>query len=163
MAERKTKKEFMERLQRHLAHLPEDQIADILYDYEEHFQIGAETRTGDRADHSIMTNEDFVICYPRRIEKGYDYEVWQYPYVRDGVFYDNFDVAVVRFGGKSNTVTLVTEHEDRLHDTDYIARIQLLIHDISEDFFEVKVKLVKNIFSEETDAVIDRLKREAIS
>lgn len=110
------------------------------------------------ADNSIITNEDLIICYPRRIEKGSNYEVGQYPYIKDGVFHDNFDLAVVQFLGKRNIVTLISEHESRLRDKDYIARIQLLVHDISDDSFDVRTELVKDIFSEETDSIIEKLK-----
>lgn len=37
-----TKNEYIKRLKEKLIHLPLDQVDDILYDYEEHFQIGIE-------------------------------------------------------------------------------------------------------------------------
>lgn len=42
MTQINTRQEFLERLRWRLSHLPDDQIEDILYDYEEHFQIGLE-------------------------------------------------------------------------------------------------------------------------
>lgn len=107
-----------------------------------------------------MTNEDIIAYYPRRIERGAHYEIWQFPYVKDGVFYDNFDLAVVQFLKNQNIVTLFSEYKNRLEDCDYIARVQLLVHDIS-NCFDVKTQLVRDIFSDETDALVAMLIEKA--
>lgn len=110
------------------------------------------------SDNVIMTNDDIMICYPRRIEKNQNYEVWQFGYIRDDVFYDNFDLAFIKFSQDKNMITVISEHKNRLEDTAYISRIQLLIHDISSEF-DVKTVLVSDIFGNEVDLILEKLKR----
>lgn len=38
------------------------------------------------SDRSDILNEDIIACYPRRIEKSKDYEVWKSPYVKKILF-----------------------------------------------------------------------------
>lgn len=98
-------------------------------------------------------DEDLLVIYPRRIIKKKNYEVWQFPYVKNNIYHDDFNLAVVRFGFISNDILLISEHQNRLEDREYIGRVQLLVHDISSEF-NVDVLLVKNIFSNKVQKII---------
>lgn len=108
-----------------------------------------------------MTDEDLIAIYPSRIKRGKNYEVWQFAYVKDDTYHDNFDFAVVRFGAKSNDILLISQHQNRLDDRDYHGRVQLLVHDISTRF-NVETKLVKKALGKKTWKIIKKFKNYKI-
>ena len=83
------------------------------------------------SDGDMITNEDLVACYPRRIKKIKSYEVWQFPYVNNEVLYDEDDISMFK---------------DRLEDLDFINRVISLVHDISDEF-EIEKQLVETELS----------------
>ena len=94
-------------------------------------------------DHSKLTNEDLVACYPRRIEMAKSYELWQFPYVKDDILYDEDDIIGITFNESLNRIAIISEYPHHLEDTDYINRIISLVHDISNKF-SVDKHLVNN-------------------
>ncbi|MDE8329053.1 hypothetical protein PT249_02210 [Erysipelothrix rhusiopathiae] len=59
--------------------------------------------------------------------------------------------------GDVNRVILLTDYEQRVVDPDYIGRIELLIHDLDEDF-EYKYYIFDDLLSETVDCFIENLK-----
>ncbi|MDO5047455.1 MAG: hypothetical protein Q4D88_02780 [Anaerococcus sp.] len=98
------------------------------------------------SDETILTNEDLVACYPRRIEKNSSYEIWQFPYVYNEVLYGEDDIVGISFGDRINKIYLISKFKNRLEDLDFINRVISLIHDISDEF-EVEKRLVKSDLS----------------
>lgn len=93
------------------------------------------------SDKTKLTNEDLVACYPRRIEKNKNYEIWQFPYVNNEVLYDEDDMVGISFGERVNKIFLISKFKYRLEDLDFINRVISLVHDIS-DKFEIEKHLV---------------------
>ncbi len=86
------------------------------------------------ANHSTLTNEDLVACYPRRIEKAESYELWQFPYVKNNILYNEDDIIGIIFSKDKNIINIISEYSYHLEDNDYINRIISLVHDISNEF-----------------------------
>lgn len=72
--------------------------------------------------------------YPQRCRIGSHYELWRFPYVKDGVLEDEPDFVLVLLNGTRNEIHLFTGFVERTQDRDYLARILWLIHDISNEF-----------------------------
>lgn len=75
-----------------------------------------------------------MACYPRRIEMANSYELWQFPYVKDDILYDEDDIIGITFHEGFNRISIISEYPHHLEDTDYINRILSLVHDISNEF-----------------------------
>lgn len=86
------------------------------------------------SDGTILTNEDLVACYPRRIEKKENYEIWQFPYVKNEVLHDEDDIIGISFIERTNKIFLISKFKHRLEDLDFINRIISLVHDVSDKF-----------------------------
>ena len=86
------------------------------------------------SDETMLTNEDLVACYPRRIEKNKSYEIWQFPYVNNDVLYDEDDIVGIIFGDRINKIFLISKFKYRLEDENFINRIISLVHDVSDEF-----------------------------
>lgn len=86
-------------------------------------------------DRTPLTNEDLIACYPRRLQIETGYELWQFPYVRDDVLYDEDDLIIVRFHEGTSRVSVLSKYPHHLEDRDYLGRVLLLVHDASQEFF----------------------------
>lgn len=84
-------------------------------------------------DSKVINNEDLIIMYPRRTLKENDYEIWQFPYVFDNVVSLDTDLVFVHFGNR-NKITHLAVNEERTKDLDHLSRIELLVHDLNEEF-----------------------------
>ena len=104
----------------------------------------------------MITNEDLVACYPRRLKRIKAYEIWQFPYVKEDVLYDEEDLVGIRFGTDRNTVFLLSKFQNRLVDVNYINRIISLVHDISEEFVVEKRLVSSEISVEEAMKIIKK-------
>lgn len=80
----------------------------------------------------IMDNETMMAIYPRRLAHTNTHEIWQFPYFKDDLLEDEPDFVVIIFGETSNAIHLFCLNESRASDTDYLQRVQLLVHDIAE-------------------------------
>lgn len=98
------------------------------------------------SDGDMITNEDLVACYPRRIKKIKSYEVWQFPYVNNEVLYNEDDIVGISFGNGINKIYIISMFKDRLEDLDFINRVISLVHDISDEF-EIEKQLVETELS----------------
>lgn len=103
-----------------------------------------------------LKNDDLVACYPRRIQVGKYYEIWQFPYVRNNILHDGDDIVAITFLD-NHQITVISEHSDRLNDQDYLNRIINLVHDISKNDYVVKTELVDDLDSEKTKNFLDRV------
>lgn len=114
-------------------------------------------------DGSLMSEEDLIAIYSRRISIGEKYELWQHSYIKDGVLEVNPDLQIVCFNTpKYITTFYISQNKYRLSDRNHIGKMQLVFHDICERFEENTV-LVKNIHSPKTGALIDKLIKETLS
>ncbi|MDE8051301.1 hypothetical protein PT042_03540 [Erysipelothrix rhusiopathiae] len=66
------------------------------------------------------------------------------------------DLVFIKFG-EVNKVILLTEYKQRVVNPEYIGRIELLIHDLDEDF-EYKYYIFDDLLSETVDCFIENLK-----
>ncbi|MCR0155784.1 hypothetical protein MKC74_06690 [[Clostridium] innocuum] len=112
------------------------------------------------SDGTDMQNEDIIACYPRRIEKSKDYEVWQFPYVKNSILYEDC-LAVIRFRYKTSYIFVISEKKEYLQDKDFLNRIISLVHDISNKFF-LETCHVDSLYSEKTDKLILNIKYKKI-
>lgn len=104
-------------------------------------------------DNDKISNEDLIVIYPRRTPKEKNYQIWQFPYIKDNIVSLDNDLVFVKFG----EVILLAEYEQRVDDTDYIGRIELLMHDLDQDF-EFKYYIFEDLLSEKVDCFIENLK-----
>lgn len=74
------KEEFMKNIKKNLTGLPQDEIADIVYDYDEHFRIGKENGKSEEEISSSLGNPKqlakmFVVDnYLKKAEKNSNYK-----------------------------------------------------------------------------------------
>lgn len=108
-------------------------------------------------DKTRLTNEDLVACYPRRIGMGQDYELWQFPYVKNEILYDEDDIIAINFGKKTNRISIISEYPAHFDDLDYINRVISLVHDVS-DSFQVNHYLINNDSGLSLEEVMQKLK-----
>lgn len=107
-------------------------------------------------DNDKISNEDLIVIYPRRTPKEKNYQIWQFPYIKDNIVSLDNDLVFVKFG-EVNKVILLTEYEQRVDDPNYICRIELLIHDLDQEF-EFKYYIFEDLLSEKVDCFIENLK-----
>lgn len=107
-------------------------------------------------DNDKISNEDLIVIYPRRTFKEKNFEIWQFPYIKDNIVSLDNDLVFVKFG-EVDKVILLTEYGQRVDDPDYIGRIELLIHDLDQDF-EFKYYIFEDLLSEKVDCFIENLK-----
>lgn len=108
-------------------------------------------------DRSKLTNEDLVACYPRRIEMAKSYELWQFPYVKDDILYDEDDIIGITFDEGFNHIYIISEYPHHLEDADYINRIISLVHDISNEF-SVDKYLVNNSSISSIEEILQKIR-----
>ncbi|MDO5036821.1 MAG: hypothetical protein Q4E37_00800 [Tissierellia bacterium] len=99
-------------------------------------------------DGTLLTNEDLLASYPRRIEKNENYEIWQFPYVKNEVLYDEEDLVGIHFGDRRTKIFLISKFKNRLEDLDFIDRVIALVHDISDEV-ELEKQVLKSDISVE--------------
>ena len=85
-------------------------------------------------DNSKLNNEDLVACYPRRIEIKKNYELWQFPYIKDDILHDEIDIVGINFFENIVRISIISECHHHLKDPNYINRIISLVHDITTEF-----------------------------
>lgn len=90
-------------------------------------------------DNDKLTNDDLVAIYPRRLYKKDNIEIWQFPYVKDEILYDEDSLVGIKFS-KVSEVYLVTPIKDRIEDKEYLNRIISLVHDLDMDFETYNLK-----------------------
>ena len=97
----------------------------------------------------ILTEEDLIAIYPRRIVKNKNYEVWQHHYINDGILHVDFEIQLVIFESESKVSSYYFSSSlERLYDKNHIGRMQLVFHDVCLNFEEHFI-LVEDIYSEE--------------
>lgn len=84
-------------------------------------------------DNDQLTNEDLVAIYPRRLYKKGTIEIWQFPYVKDEILYDEDSLVGIEFSTIAE-LYLVTPFKNRYEDKEYLNRIISLVHDLDMDF-----------------------------
>lgn len=110
-------------------------------------------------DDSELNNEDLVACYPRRIEMQKNYELWQFPYVKEEVLHDENDIVGINFFENRIRISIISECQNHLEDSDYINRIISLVHDISTEFI-VEKHLVSNLDSSSTEKILESIRKK---
>lgn len=81
-----------------------------------------------------ILNSPLEWIYPQRCIVGEHFEVWRFPYVKEGILEEEPDFVLALLNGTKNYLHLFTGDQERTQDQDYLARIIWLIHDISEEF-----------------------------
>lgn len=115
------------------------------------------------SDGTVMMEEDLVASYSRRIVKDLNYEIWQHPYVKDGVLHDSFDLQLVYFNDdKSVDSYVASDNSDHLVDINHLSRMQLIFHDISESFNEHTL-LIEDIWTDEAHISFNKIISEKAS
>lgn len=107
-------------------------------------------------NNKVINNEDLIIMYPRRTYKERNCEIWQYPYVKNGVLSLDTDLVIIIFG-EINKIVHLTKNEERLKDTDYMGRVEVLVHDLNQEF-EYEFHVFDDLYSEEASQFIELLK-----
>ncbi|NLW15676.1 MAG: hypothetical protein GX038_05405 [Erysipelothrix sp.] len=111
-------------------------------------------------DGSVIKEEDIVAIFPRRIEIGENYEIWQHPYFKNGVLAEDFDFQLIYFIDRKNVESYhITQDKERLTDANHLSRFQLLFHDVCENFHEENI-LVEDIWSGEAFSIIRKIIKE---
>lgn len=80
-----------------------------------------------------IEDDNLEWIYPQRCMIGEHYELWRFPYVKDGVLHERDDFVLALLNGKRNYLHIFTK-PDRVSYLTQLGRIQWLIHDISEEF-----------------------------
>ena len=111
-------------------------------------------------DGSDIEEVDIVSIFPRRIEIGANYEIWQHPYFKNSVLTENFDLQLIYFIDENNVESyLFTQDKERFSDVNHLSRIKLLFHDVCENFREHNI-LVDDIWSGEAFSNIEKIIKE---
>lgn len=111
-------------------------------------------------DGSDIEEVDIVSIFPRRIEIGANYEIWQHPYFKNSVLTENFDLQLIYFIDENNVESyLFTQDKERFSDVNHLSRIKLLFHDVCENFREHNI-LVDDIWSGEAFSNIEKIIQE---
>lgn len=108
-------------------------------------------------DGSDIEEVDILSVFPRRIEIGANYEIWQHPYFKNNVLAENFDLQLIYFIDEKNVDSYhITQDKERFSDVNHLSRIQLLFHDVCENFYEHNI-LVEDIWSGEAFSNIEKI------
>ena len=111
-------------------------------------------------DGSDIEEVDIISIFPRRIEIGANYEIWQHPYFKNNVLAENFDLQLIYFKDKNNVESYhFTQDKERFSDVNHLSRMQLLFHDVCENFQEYNI-LVEDIWSSEAFSNIEKIIKE---
>lgn len=81
-----------------------------------------------------IPSPDLQYMYPQRFVIGDHFEVWRFPYVKDGILEEEPDIVLVLLNETKNYLHVFTPLPQRTKDLDYLSRITWLVQDISEDF-----------------------------
>lgn len=115
------------------------------------------------SDGTVIMEEDLAASYSRRIVKDLNSEIWQHPYVKDGVLHDSFDLQLVYFNDdKSVDSYVASDNSEHLVDINHLGRMQLIFHDISESFNEHTL-LVEDIWTDEASIIFEKIISEKIN
>ena len=111
-------------------------------------------------DGSIVEELDLIAIYSRRLVKDKNYEIWQHPYIKDGILEDGFDLQLVYFNKDDSVDSYhVSDKEYRFKDLIHLGKLQLIYHDVTLQFNE-HTHLVKDIWSDEPDKYIKEILKE---
>lgn len=106
---------------------------------------------------TILTSEDMLALYPRRILKEQKYEIWQHPYIREDILEDGYDLQLVVFNDDGSVNSYhVSDKEHRLKDLTHLGKLQLIYHDVTLEFNEHQ-HLIDDIYSDEADDYFERI------